>query len=89
LGVEFVRATDLFHFEPGDRCIFLKGEALCRGSIRIEVEKRIQFLTDSSDPLVKTDQYRYNVSVNGVGVIFRYEGPHITHNREHWQAVLR
>ena len=63
--------------------ILIEGIVDCLGHIRIEVDKRLVFVDSGDDPLVQTTDYRYNVSIAGVGVMFRYDSPHPDHRQEH------
>jgi len=56
--------------------ILMTGELPCLGGLRIEVRKKLKRLDGGAEPLVRTVSYSYNVSVAGVGVVFRYDSPH-------------
>lgn len=55
--------------------MLLEGTASCIGGIEIQVRKLVAFLDDGDDPLVQTEWYSYNVTLRGVGNIFRYDSP--------------
>lgn len=59
--------------------LFFAGEIGCKGHIVIEVTKELEYLDPPgvTDPLVQTRWYSYNVSVQGVGNVFRYDNQHV------------
>jgi hypothetical protein len=85
---QYLLAGDFVHedttdFEPAPEGeydvpgILLMGEIGCRGRIVIAVRKFLEILERRSrDAIVETRFYRYNVSVRGVGNIFRYDNGH-------------
>lgn len=79
----FLQSDDRLFIVPGDGCFFILGDLPCDGGIDIDVDKRIVFIDeDADDPLVQTVEYRYNVTLRGVGVVFRYDSPHQGHNQD-------
>jgi len=71
---------------PGQGYI-LAGEIACRGRIVIRVRKLLRYVDPSNpdDDRIGTVTYSYNVSVRGVGNIFRYDNAHAHsgHGDEH------
>lgn len=61
----------------------LQGRIYCKGGIQIDVNKRLRLDTEDGHDTVQTVAYGYNVSLQNLGNIFRYDSPHPTHNREH------
>lgn len=75
--------SDGVEVSPVPGGIRIEGELACLGGIVIEVRKELAFLDDDPDPLVRNAYYSYNVGVKGLGPIFRYDSPHLTHRPEH------
>lgn len=82
---EFIEHDGLA-FEPveGTDAIVLQGEIKCQGRIAISVFK-ILLIVGGSDrtALVQTVDYSYNVRVEGVGNVLRYDSAHPDHNCDH------
>lgn len=56
----------------------LVGQIGCKGRIIIDVAKLMEYADppDNPDPRIFTKTYAYNVSVQGVGNVFRYDNQH-------------
>ena len=79
----FVLSNDLV-FTPLHNSILLEGKVECLGGLVVDVRKILNILGgEGAEALVQTAHYSYNVSLRGVGNVFRYDGPHVTHNRQH------
>lgn len=79
----FVVGMEGMDFISTDGQIVLEGTVLCLGGLRVEVLKRISILVqEGTNPLVQTTTYRYQVTLGGVGTVFRYDSPH-PHRDEH------
>jgi hypothetical protein len=65
-------------FRPVRGGILLQGGIACRGNLVISVKKFLEILSrqDDLDPWVETRVYKYNVSVRGLGNVFRYDNEH-------------
>ena len=63
--------------------LLLHGRIHCKGGLQIDVNKRLRLGDESGHDTVQTVAYSYNVSLQNLGNIFRYDSPHPTHNREH------
>ncbi len=73
-------------FEPleGTGTIRLGGEIRCVGGITISVQKLLEVVEGSDrHALVETVAYSYNVRLQGVGNVVRYDSPHPGHNADH------
>jgi hypothetical protein len=72
--------ADSLEFIDIKTSIILAGEIACVGRIVIDVMKRLEYVDPpdqhESDPRVQTSWYAYNVSVRGVGTVFRYDNQH-------------
>lgn len=68
---------------PYEGHLLLHGRIHCKGGIHVEVNKRLRMSRNESVDFVQTVAYSYNVSLQNLGNIFRYDSPHSTHNREH------
>lgn len=76
--------SDNLVFTPVHNALYLDGEILCQGGIRLDVSKEIAILEGvGADALVRTISYSYNAFLIGRGNILRYDSPHATHNQEH------
>jgi len=92
----FVEPGHDLDFQPVPGGLLLEGEARCQGGLVVEVRKLLVPLDDSSDdPEVQTRWYSYNVALQGVGTIFRYDSPvdhdsagHHRHHHVHRYDVL-
>lgn len=90
LRSRFVVRNDL-EWDYAEGAIQLIGRITCRGNIYIDVEKTLLVLGgEGVDALVQTVFYSYNVSLAGVGNIFRYDSPgkmgaveSMSHHRHH------
>jgi len=68
---------DALYFAPCERGYVCAGFLTCAGGIVIRVEKRLEVQGGQArDPIVQTLDYSYNVSVQGLGVVFRYDNAH-------------
>ncbi len=58
--------------------VFLEGKIGCRGRIVVDVRKFLEILEplEGGDAMVETRFYRYNVFVQGLDNIFRYDNAH-------------
>jgi len=83
----FVDAGHDLDFTATEGGFLLEGVLRCAGGIEIEVRKLVGIVLEEVDPLVRTRWYSYNVSVHGLGNIFRYDSPHVFdpqgHHAEH------
>ena len=73
---------DGVEIEPLSDGFLMGGSIRCVGSVKITVWKIIRIVTPGDDPLVATEPYNYNVSLEGVGTILRYDSPH-AHRPQH------
>lgn len=79
----FVASEDL-SFESIPGAIIVSGRIRCLGGIYIDVRKRLALITnEGANSTVQTSAYSYNVAVEGIGNIFRYDSAHADHNQEH------
>lgn len=79
----FVSSDDLT-FVPLQGSILLQGTVNCQGGLYVRVLKRLKVLDNGgADALVQTVFYSYNVALEGVGNVFRYDSPHEDHRPEH------
>lgn len=79
----FVVSEDL-SFERINGFILLEGRVHCLGGIYIAVAERLVIVQgEGTEAMVERAGYSYNVVLEGVGNIFRYDSPHTDHNREH------
>lgn len=70
--------VDTTEFLPNRGAILLVGAIHCLGGIYIDVIKTLAILDeDGPDATVQTESYSYNVTLKGVGNIFRYDSPHV------------
>ena len=74
-------SEDRLKLDPGaDGQLTLEGELLLRdGCLRLEVTKVLEIVEqteDAGDTVVQTAKYSYNLSVPGLGNVFRYDSPH-------------
>lgn len=74
---DFVGA-DTLGIVPLGHVLILSGEIGCKGGIVVRVEKELEYVDapDGEMPSVQTVMYCYNVSVQGVGNVFRYDNQH-------------
>jgi hypothetical protein len=78
----FVLSEDLT-FEAMEGFILLEGTIRCIGGIHISVNKRIEVLGgNGANAMVQRVDYSYNVSLAQRGNIFRYDSPHLDHNKQ-------
>lgn len=76
--------SDNLVFSVARNTILIVGEITCRGSIGVDVKKRLAVLDgEGANAPVQTVYYKYNVALGGHGTIFRYDSPHRTHRRFH------
>lgn len=62
----------------------MSGYIACSGRMYVAVEKIMKIVeADETDPVIRTTSYNYAVGVLGTGLVFRYDSPHETHNRDH------
>ena len=79
----FVLSNDLV-FTPLRDSILLEGQVECLGGLLVDVRKILSILEGlGAESIVRTANYSYNVSLRGLGNVFRYDSPHATHNRFH------
>jgi hypothetical protein len=78
---------DGLDFLPGaDGRFYFAGEVLLRDRrLKLTVVKALEVVeaTDPANPLVQTLSYSYNVSICGLGNVFRYCAPHDDDAMEH------
>lgn len=83
----FVRPDHDLVFEAVPGGMLLEGTASCLGGITVQVRKLLEFRDEGQDPMVQTRWYSYNVTLQGVGIIFRYDSPFLPdlggHHRHH------
>lgn len=79
-------------FEPVPGGFLLDAEFRCKGGIIVEARKLARVVQkDPEDPVVETEWYSYNVSLQGFGPVVRYDSPflpdreghHGDHHRHH------
>jgi hypothetical protein len=72
--ISFV-STDTLQFISLSPAYYLEGKIYCLGQIVITVDKGfgIESLLSHDDPIIRTKWYSYNVSIQGIGNIFRYD----------------
>jgi hypothetical protein len=69
----FIGFNTLRFIDSPDK-VFVRGHLGCSGNIVIAVEKKLVFVDrDHRDDLVQTQWYAYNVFVQNVGNVFRYD----------------
>lgn len=77
-------SDDLVFSPELESSIFVEGSVRCRDGIRIDVEKELRILSgEGADAVVQTVRYRYHVSHEGLGNLFRYDSPHSGHREFH------
>jgi hypothetical protein len=78
---------DTVELIPIQKRLFVAGQIGCKGRIVIGVVKELEYIGAPYDPnpYVQTIMYAYNVSVHGVGNVFRYDNQHTYrgHQDEH------
>jgi hypothetical protein len=80
----FALSDELLLDSDGMGGLFITGRIPCLGGIYIDVRKHVVCIGgEGGERLVQTAEYSYNVVLQGRGNIFRYDSPHIDHNREH------
>src|SRR5262245_23414139 len=93
-GQGFVCADSL-SFSPYGQDLLLQGQIACAGNIVIDVLKILEYINDDpTDPDVQSTMYSYNVKVQGVAMIFRYDNMHPEvrhpgHPDEHHKHLFR
>lgn len=71
----FVSSDDLV-VSASSGFILIEGTISCAGGIVIDVSKRIEILEgEGASARVQTASYSYNVHIQGIGNIFRYDSP--------------
>jgi hypothetical protein len=82
----FLLSGGELEFDPRFEIVGMKTDLLCEGGIRIQVEEHHRFVRmgwlgprDAAELIY----YRYNVVLNNVGTIFRYNSPHEDHRQFH------
>ncbi len=62
---------------PGN-VLRMEGDLRCAGGLVVTVDKYLRIVegADTSDPIVQTYSYAYNVSLAGRGNLFRYDNAH-------------
>jgi len=68
-------SSDTLKFISLSPAYYLEGKIYCAGQIVVTVDKGfgIESLVSYDDPMIKTRWYSYNVSMQGIGNIFRYD----------------
>jgi hypothetical protein len=71
----------------GARAALLEGVIECAGGIRIEVDQTLSIAMKGQHSFAEVISYGYKAVLGGDRVIFRYDPPHVDHNRFHHKHV--